>query len=335
VSHLDFLIPLFLSLSARKAQNIFLGFLTLSLCFLAVNLTDMTIDQKNQFAFFSANLHQYIPDLPWAAHHKYFRQYHHYHQPKAIPVNSKSKVNGYCPNEPGILATFHLGNHTQLPVALVDAGFLFDILIDQPTYDRYRKPLELANRRLVAKGNDPIRFLLSEDRNLFFKIRESIRRGRHMLIFADGNGGQDNNDLKKDLLPIPFFSGILWVKKGIPVLSRLLKIPTYPLLSTIEDHDQILEFCEPIFTDSRLNRLSDAERVLNHLYRLLFLRIAHDPMQWECWLYLHRNGMLKIEDQAINLPEKPDLYAEYIDTVRIGRQVFLFDKKKYYLFRSV
>ena len=295
----------------------------------------MTINQRNQLAFFSANLHQYMPDLPWAEHHRYFRQYQLYHQPKPIPAVSKSTVNGCYPNEPGILATFHLGNHTQLPIALVDADLVFDILIDQPTYDRYRERFDLANQLLVSKGKEPIKFLLSEDRHLFFKVKDSIGRGRHLLIFADGNAGQDHADYRRDLLPIPFFSGTLWVKKGIPILSRLLGIPIYPLYSMASGPDQTLEFGEPIFTDLRSNRLSDAARVLGDLYHLLNLRIAHDPMQWECWLYLHRNGMLKIADQEIDHPRKPDLNAEYIDTVRLGREVFWFDKKKYYLFRSV
>lgn len=145
--------------------------------------------QDFQFAFFSANLFQYLPAISWTEHQSLFEKYNEYHLARPIPERWAGTINGFRPIKPGIIATFHLGNHLELPIALVEAGYSFDLLIDQPTYERYHDTLEVANQRLNKMGKEEVKFLLSEDRNLFFKIKDSIRRERHLLIFADGNGG--------------------------------------------------------------------------------------------------------------------------------------------------
>lgn len=300
----------------------------------------MDSKQTMQFAFFSANLHQYLPEIPWSAHAHYFQQYKQHHRPKAIPTNSRRgcTLTGDLPERPGLITTFHLGDHAQLPIALVDVGMCFDIVIDQPTYERNKEAFRIATRRVVERGGEAIRFLFSADRQLFFKIRDSLRRGRHVLIFIDGNKGAQTPAPTEDLTPVPFFSGRLWVKRGAAVLSRLLGVPIHPLTTHPDAELQVLNFHPPLFGDPSRAKESDSERILGHLYRLLELEISDQPMRWECWTYLHQIGMLRMDQQPRDFIERPvlgpALDAEYMERIQVNGEEFWLDRKNYHLFRS-
>lgn len=283
-------------------------------------------------AFFSANLHQYLPDVPWEAHPAYFREYLRYHAPKPVHIQRSGRLRGFPLHSPGILVAFHLGDHTSLPVCLASLGVRFDMVIDRQIHERYARVLQQAGMQHGETSGEAVRFLFSEDRRLVYQIRDSLRSGRHILIFADGNGGQEQPEPYRDLLPVPFFSGTLWVKRGVAVLARLLGVPIYPFYGT-EDADQpLFELSEPLMADPHLDRDIDARRILGRLYGLLQEQIAASPMRWECWTYLHLNGMLRI-DKTTSVPSgQPDLGAAHMQRLLMDGRTCWLDKQAYEMY---
>lgn len=255
---------------------------------------------KNQAAFFSANLHQYLPEIPWREHPALFKLHQNHHQARPISEGNAMEVfTALHPNslvQPGLLAAFHLGAHTKLPVSLARSRVEFDILIDRQVHHRYRAALSKTDDELVRSGLSPTMFFYSDDPRLFFQIRRSLRSGRHILIFVDGNGGMDTEEGMASLLDIPFFRGTLWLRQGIAVLARVLQVPIYPILNGRKVDQSQFQVLPPIKADTSLPREADAKRILKMLYAELEKTLIREGfMCWECWRYLHTNGMLRME----------------------------------------
>jgi hypothetical protein len=294
------------------------------------------MDDHQRLAFFSANLYQYLPGLPWSGHPDLYQQYQSFHRPRPIPRKSRARLSGLHPKlRPGILAAFHLGDHTLLPVCLANAGVPLDILIDGETYAQYAAVLEQAGIRHGNAVEGPVKFLFSEDPRLFFRMREGLRRGRHLLFFVDGNRGwahAGGNPGDPHLLAVPFFSGRLHVKRGVAVLARLLNVPIYPILGNGDWDHPVFGVPEPIRTNPALDRAEDARQVLGRLFGLLEARIRLDPMHWECWSYLHMNGMLQMPGEAAHLVNPDHLEAEYMANLTVHGRSYWLDKRTYIMY---
>ena len=100
---------------------------------------------------------------------------------------------------------------------------------------------------------------------------------------------------------IPFFSGTLWLRQGIAVLARMLQVPIYPILNCNRADQSIVQVLPAIRADSVISRERDAMRIMGLLYNELEKWLQHEGlMHWECWKYLHYNGMLRLESPIIS-----------------------------------
>lgn len=293
------------------------------------------MNQKNQLAFFSANLHQYLPEIPWQDHPKLFQWHQDYHRPRPISRGNIHDVfRALTPDasaQPGLLAAFHLGAHTALPVSLARSGIDFDILIDRQVHHRYQEALTQTDQELMRSGRTATGFYYSDDPRLFFQIRKSLRSGRHILIYVDGNGGANTKEKISSLLEVPFFSGTLWLRQGIAVLARMLQVPIYPLLNgTIRDQC-LVQMLPAIWADAALSREMDTRRILRLLYGELENWLEREGlMHWECWRYLHYNGMLRPDSSAQNSSFcLPNPLPEYIVPLVHPAGHFWMDKSRY------
>lgn len=291
--------------------------------------------KKNQLAFFSANLHQYLPEIPWQDHTTLFQYHQRLHLARTRPVG---KVQGILCRlkpgtsaQPGLLAAFHLGAHTELALSLAHSGVEFDILIDRQVHHRYQDMFRQTDRALIRTGRAPTGFYYSDDPRLFFQVRSSLRSGRHVLIYVDGNGGMDTKGKSTAYLNISFFSGTLWLRQGIALLARMLQAPIYPILNAQDEDQCLIKVLPPIWPDGALSKEEDARRIVGLLYGELENWLQSSGlMYWECWKYLHYNGMLRLKSPTCtSRTVLPSPLPEYVVSLVHPIGHFWMDKSRY------
>lgn len=246
------------------------------------------------FALFSANLHRYLPAIPWERHKIIYRKWENYHRERSLDKLLSNKI--VSPQffkelqSPSIISLFHLSDHLVWPVLLAKDGIQFNVLLDRAVYLDAASVFDQLLRELGAFGYTP-ELLFSDDPALLLKIRSCKASGQHLLCFADGASG--SSSAKKDeRVAIKFLEGTLWLKKGIPFISHLFRMPVALLLPHTMGNVQQLQFHKTISSSPNEAREVYIHRCLHELYSGLEKIIENAPYAWECWGYLHQNGML-------------------------------------------
>ncbi|MDF2850000.1 MAG: hypothetical protein K0S31_685 [Sphingobacterium multivorum] len=246
------------------------------------------------YALFSAHLHRYMPELKWEQHQFIYEQWHHYHSPKTLQSNfiwNSDAINELREAEPSILVVYHLGMHAYIPQVLAENNIQYDLLMDRKVFEKHGEHMS-ALRDVCHEKGTTYRFLMSDDPSVLLKARTTIRAGRHLLIFADGNSGTTDTLDRK--LKINFLKSSIYVRKGIAILSFLLQLPIVPLSHTVKNG------CHYLFSDETIHRTKHEKRedYLLRSMQLLFQFLAHqikdEPWRWECWAYLHELNCYKI-----------------------------------------
>ncbi|GEM_PF-292994 len=281
-------------------------------------------------AFFSANLHHYLPAISWESHPKIFKAWKKYHGPKlekAISFPSKIK---FLNNKPGIIVLFHLGYHLQVIQYLAREHVCFDILVSKHIKNKFEKYFKTLSKDLPPQINP--NYFEAEDRTVILKIRESLKLKRYIVIFADGFLSSINDRLKpSEYISVDFFSNKIFVRKGIAVISYYFSSPIYPLINIETDGAIILDVKSPIMAKSDEHKDQYINRALQRLFNLLEFRIKNNIEHWECWSYLHQVGALK--------PPNSDFSSLSMSTtlpgvvkIKIEDRDYLFDKNNYNFF---
>lgn len=286
----------------------------------------MTNSQMN-FAFFSANLHHYVPAIPWEDHNKLYSIFKRYHIARN-PENYTPTIAGLNTlSQAGILTGFHLGQHELLPLYLARAGIDFDILISKKVYQKYQHSLNL-HRAAFGLSDRHFNFLFAEDRHTLLRIRRSLYSGRHILMFADGNMGADDSDGL--LVPVSFFKELLYVRRGIAFMSHLLQVPVYPILDELSSDIVKIDIQQPIWPSFEIARTDYIQQCMQQLFDILSDRLNGRWADWACWDYLHRNGMLCLIESADILGDL--LSPEHTFAFTKGSKTFILDRLNYNIF---
>lgn len=280
---------------------------------------------KWEFALFSANMNRFLTDRSWKQHAVLYNQWKEYH------ADAESRTLDYfrlqcrdvlINSAPGILAMFHLGNHMHWPLIMAQEGILFDIVLEKAVYDRNPALFDKLHRQM--NDNDNYNYLFSEDPKLLYRIKRALSMGRHILIFADGaSGAADSN--KDERCCIPFLEGILNVKMGIPFISSVFKVPIYTLIDIQRGNRYFLKAAKPIMQKEKEDRFDFVLRVFDRIYRQLERIVNKQPERWECWSYLHQNGMLELDNMLVDsgLTNLPFLILKLDD------EYCVFDRRSY------
>ncbi|WP_437921467.1 hypothetical protein [Sphingobacterium sp. LRF_L2] len=259
------------------------------------------------YAFFSANLKQIIPAMSWEQHEILFQKWKNVHQQNNESLQKSFHIyqaEELIQRSPGIFVMFHLGNHMRWPIELAGLSISFDVILDREVYNRAPFLFLDLQQQMATHGTEH-RFLFSDDSSILTKVRSTLNEGRHLLVFADGASGT-KCDLKDDRVAISFFEGHLHLKKGIPYMSFLFRVPIYPLLDRSDKMGWGLIGIEAIRQRSCENREKYVFRALKQLYGELEILLEDDLPRWECWAYLHQNGMLKLGDETADLGRRQE-----------------------------
>jgi len=270
-----------------------------------LNKTVMTNELSSwRFAVFSSHLHHFIPEIPWEEHIVIFQKWEQYHSPQNklldltnMRLSNKIDWHGL---PAGILVLFHLGDHLFWPQKLADEGVAFDLVMDRAVWEKNTAVLTALQSNCTVNGAKCCYFF-SDDPMLIFKIKSSLKQRRHVLIFADGTSAASAHDKRVE---VDFFAEKLAVKPGIALISHLLNCPIYALHSHTKDDILILQLMYISTRDSSVSRESYVLQTMQSLFAGLAGLLLRQPHRWECWGYLHRNGMWDPNLLYLNKDEK-------------------------------
>jgi len=275
-------------------------------------------------AFFSANLHYFLPHISQNCHEEIFRRWKSYHTSTSYKNISFPEIDRLKKSQVGIIALYHLGSHLQNINYLAAVGVKFDIVITKSLTQKYQAYFNALIEK--NKLNFQPKFLDAQDPYVLLKVRNSIFEQKYVIIFADGFMGSDSKS--KDLLPVNFFKKKLYVRKGIAFISFILSLNIYPIVQRNNGNNTVLRLQSIIRPRPQENKDGYAIRCMNDLFYILKQTIKDKLYLWECWSYLHRYHTLQINPSSgKKIAPKSDMKR-----IIIGNKTLYFDIINYRFF---
>lgn len=280
-----------------------------------------------EFALFSANLHRYLPAIPWADHPLLYQQYSEYHRPRLSYDRSAwetTVLDPYTTTGARILCLYHLGYHAQLPRVLADKGLRFDVLLDRKVFEEQRDLLE--HMRDDLDGNENMyRFLFSDNPAVLLQVRTTLQQGRHLVVFADGNSGVDTALANRQ--EVDFLDNRIAVRKGIALISHLMMAPVMPISHRMQGQ-KIQLVVGGVIDPADTPRREYIAVCMQALYGFLSRELAIQPWLWECWFYLHE--LNAFEQESYERADMDILQQEdAVLPISIAGQMGCFDRLRY------
>lgn len=251
------------------------------------------------FTFFSANLSKLLPRVSLSDHPAYFSETGRYHKmahDRQKDENALKSLRSVKPisdtrNEPGVIATFHIGAYKLLPLWLASCGIPLTLLVSADIAARERESYRRLSLRFGAQGQPTAEILEAEDPMVIRKMIRSIGRGNWVLIFLDGNEGVANKQSaagRTDLL-IDFLAHKLRVKTGVAELAFLARCPIYPLALLFDEQLNPKPMSLPPMDVPEKPRPDATRGIMETLYGWLATMINQFASQWEGWFYVHHD----------------------------------------------
>ena len=280
--------------------------------YLRQNLKNSTQRMQREFAFFCANLHNFLPQIPVYEYVTLFNRLQANRMLADLDIEHASiiQVHGWdetyvakLVQRPGIICTFHTGSYrflslllskARIPISLVVAG---DALKqEQHIFENRFAP---AAYKLGIRPN--VDFINATLPNSLIRMTRAAKQGRCLLVYVDGNTGAGTSDGKQtNLLALPFCAQQVRVRKGTPLLAYRLGLPLYPIsgtrgfinMGTEGSHRLFFKQHQPILPSPEENEHTYVARATQRLYRILQEVASTSPYEWEGWLNVHSNLVL-------------------------------------------
>lgn len=303
-----------------------------------------------EFNLTSANLLHYLPDLDYSRHESLYKdillhqhlsgleQSFHFITQYATCEYLHASLWQLIREQPVIFCTFHTGSYrlinlllmkNQIPYSLVIAR---DILQQQGN-GYYQVFDELYHGYLYADFH----LIDAEHPHAGLQMLRDLKKGRSLLLYADGNTGAGNQTAENDnSCIIRFLRQSLFARKGIAYLSHAANVPIVPVICYRKSLDDIrLRFFDPIYPDLQQSRLQYASETTQLIYGLFESVLKEYPEQWEAWLYLHKTACIQQPTNrrtGIHIQESQHHFTlnhHCYGVFQVGSKCFLFNKNSY------
>jgi len=300
-----------------------------------------TIDRLERFSFFSANLTNFIPTLPYAQHSLLFRKAYAYQRlslldeqyfDREVPL----EVEGWSGpladrvgERPHVICTLHAGSYRYVSYLLTVSRIPFAVLISGQAMAQaagFRKRYADWHRRHGLSGELPI--IAADDPRAIWQMLKLLKAGYQLLVYLDGFTGLETNE--DQLQAVPFMGQHLKVRRGASFLAQRLKLPLLPMLCMRDGNTIRVVADDPIcgYDDSQFSALA-----MTRMFSFFASHLLFDPAQGENWFFLHQQietaALHSCREQAVAIPKQhagslptPDQYGMY----RHAERCFLLKK---------
>ena len=298
------------------------------------------------FHFFSANLSNFLPNVPQSEHERVYLDICSMFQrltvgqehPQLIDeliVEGDTSFIGNKGSLPAIFCTYHMGSYRAIIGLLAKLGIDFVLAAGGSIYERQKakitKQVEAFHQ---TYGKEAFFDIVNVSHaNATLALTTHLMKGRSLVAYVDSNTGVGGVHHRNDsMIKMNFLGKPIYSRKGLAVLSFLTKRPLVPAVSYYKEVDRVdntlpaIRFYPPIYPpSSRSNRDAYFSSATKKLYGILEENIEQHYDQWEGWLYVHRY-----------------LDSEYLQKVEKGRNSshdpittnqLVFNDRRYGLFK--
>lgn len=205
--------------------------------------------------------------------------------------------------------------------------------------DIFTRMQEVHNDRY---GGINLSYIEADASTSAYKILRSLRKGRSVIIYIDGNIGVGRNNKSNDhFCNISFLNGRLLVRQGAAWIANKVNVPILGIVTYRDDQQNIhMNFSNAIFpnlgSDMAAPRIV-MQKLFSHLE--FFVRKYYD--QWECWIYLHNSidlsSFSNVEHRKLEPETKQDLNYRFnhrdYGLFSIDTDYFLLSKDTYQAYK--
>lgn len=282
-----------------------------------------------RFAIFSANLTNFLPEIPISEHAEMFRKLltslaFETFDRNVLHISEVCSLNGdlkalETPKTPSIFCTFHLGSYRIIANLLIKNGHHFTTIVKKDVYNQQiASMMDYTNRmKQTYKTDSEVHVVSAEDPNIVLKLLRELKAGRSLLVYLDGNVGASDEKLEK----ITFLSQTITARKGMAYLSYVAGVPLVPVISYRKsDMSNVLYMGEGIYPDKSVPKEVYSQRILQQLFDFFAKYVANFPEQWEGWNYIHHS--LQTDETSLS-PPPPSAYR---------RLSYQFNEHRYSIF---
>lgn len=266
-----------------------------------------TPQMAREFAYFSANLSNLLPQIPIHDYLTLFNQLQANRMLSDLDIEQAAVIQAQAWNErwvidlrkrPGMICTFHTGSYRFLNLLLAKAGVPISLLVAGSALEQERQAFD--NRFAPAArqlGIEPdLEFINASLPNSLIRMARAAKRGRCLLVYLDGNTGAGmHKENAGNLITVPFCAGQLRVRKGMAVLAYRLGLPIYPAICVRESagitvdssHRLRYRHLDALLPLAEEDEAVFAARAISLLYTELEEVASNRPYEWEGWLNVH------------------------------------------------
>lgn len=316
--------------------------------------------QLKDFNFLSANVLNFLPEVPIAKHDDIYLEILTNNALLSTEVNypglideleiegdasvveaSKKRATIYC--------TYHLGSYRSIIGYLAKAAVDFVLIVDTNTFNKQLQRIQNTVHSIWNHYGKAARFELvdAERVDIGIVLSKYLMQGVSVVIYLDGNTGVGGIFNKNDqMLHIDFLAGQIFSRKGVSTLSYATKSPIVPVISYYVQREgaPTLKFYDVIKPeDGPKDKNAYALEITRKLYGILAENLKSYYSQWEGWLYLHKYlDFEKLSEQAsasavgqsavtVNRP----IYFNDVDFgfFKMDAACYLFNKRTYQSFK--
>ena len=303
--------------------------------------------QLNAFAFFSANLTNFMPAIPYAEHGKLFRQATLNRQWNALDQQFFKRehpfqLNGWDEDlpvrlneKPGIICTFHTGSYRLINYLLHRAAVPLAVLIGEQAQREQGAFIRqlVTDFRRVGRPT-PLDILSANDPKILFNIKTQLQMGKSVVTYMDGyQGAQALN--RENTVRLDFLAQHQLVRKGIPYMAYRFNVPIYPVMCFRDSDEQLRFICLDAIERQEMPLHLFIEFAIMKIYGAFAAYLQHYPAQWQNWSTLH----LYAQHSDFHFPKsnhpvrtfaqpRPESHA----LLALGDEFFLLDKTSYRAF---
>ncbi|MBK1439697.1 hypothetical protein JHJ32_06860 [Parapedobacter sp. ISTM3] len=296
------------------------------------------------FAFFTANLANFLPDIPYASHLPLLREwvrnqwlawleqgYFAGQLPIRI-VGWEEALVARIREQPGIVCTMHTGSYRLPSYLLGHARIPFALAVSRQVVRKQGAAFRSLHKRLRLPGKARMHIVEADSPGGVLAMARLLKQGYQVLIYIDGDLGASPVEAG-NLTPTPFLGRQLLVRRGVPFLSARLGVPIHPLLCFRREQNECLEVIAPppIVADGGPTEGYMASATAA-IYGALAEQLRYRPAQWENWPYLHRVTAAMPDDEQFAGP--PDVQAA-LSQLTPAHYALFAAQGKYYLIRKV
>jgi len=314
------------------------------------NMQGLTTQSDARLAITSANLMHFWPQADVREHQRLFSEILFHQSMSGLEQKypgilsfvetrfEHAETESMLINGPSVICTFHSGSYRVINHYLLSRKVSYCLVVAGKISREQGEIFKHDCNNFYPDLEDSFSVIDAEAPYGALAMVRSLRDGKSLLVYVDGNTGAIAGDRRKSTL-ISSGNASFYARTGFANIAALAGVPLIPVISLRESLERIvLTFHRPVFFNSSVIWERFAGGVTRKLYTDFFSALHGYAGQWEGWLYLHHflTGMrLGVDDVSMSkttlkmiideVKNAPGSFACFT----INDEYFLFDKRSY------